>query len=35
VVRQTKVCISIVTYWRVGEVVVEACIKHKTDYVDA
>ncbi|KAK7229734.1 hypothetical protein V2G26_001904 [Clonostachys chloroleuca] len=35
VVRQTKVCISIVTYWRVGDVVVEACIKHKTDYVDA
>ncbi|CAH0047736.1 unnamed protein product [Clonostachys solani] len=35
VVQQTKVCISIVTYWRVGEIVVEACVKHKTDYVDA
>lgn len=34
-VGKAKVCISVVSYWHVGEKVVEACIESKTDYVDA
>lgn len=31
-----KVCISLVTYWRgsIGEVIVQACIQTRTDYLD-
>ncbi|KAK8100932.1 hypothetical protein PG999_011306 [Apiospora kogelbergensis] len=34
-VGKSKVCISVVSYWQVGEKVVEACIESGTDYVDA
>ncbi|KAK6856025.1 hypothetical protein PG995_008176 [Apiospora arundinis] len=34
-VGKAKVCISVVSYWHVGEKVVEACIESRTDYVDA
>lgn len=35
-VGNAKVCISIVTYWKesIGEVVIQACIEKKTDYLD-
>jgi len=32
--KSTKVLISVVTYSKVGDVVIEACIEHGTDYVD-
>ncbi|KAK8034391.1 hypothetical protein PG993_009386 [Apiospora rasikravindrae] len=34
-VGRAKVCISVVSYWQVGEKVVKACIESGTDYVDA
>ncbi|KAI0122865.1 Saccharopine dehydrogenase-domain-containing protein [Xylariales sp. AK1849] len=34
VVRKAKVCIGVVSYWKVGTQVVEACIENGTDYVD-
>ncbi|KAK7966728.1 uncharacterized protein PG986_001005 [Apiospora aurea] len=34
-VGKVKVCISVVTYWQVGEKVVKSCIESGTDYVDA
>ncbi|KAK8066357.1 hypothetical protein PG997_013104 [Apiospora hydei] len=34
-VGKAKVCISVVTYWQVGEKVVKSCIESGTDYVDA
>ncbi|KAI3317787.1 Saccharopine dehydrogenase-domain-containing protein [Xylariaceae sp. AK1471] len=33
-VKQAKVCISVVSYWSVGTAVVEACVESATDYVD-
>ncbi|KAI1179266.1 Saccharopine dehydrogenase-domain-containing protein [Nemania sp. FL0916] len=33
-VKQAKVCISVVSYWSVGTAVVEACVENGTDYVD-
>lgn len=35
-VGNAKVCISVVTYWKesVGEVIVQACIEKRTDYLD-
>ncbi|KAI1653990.1 Saccharopine dehydrogenase-domain-containing protein [Daldinia decipiens] len=34
VVKNSKVCISVVLYWQVGEVVVKSCIENGTDYID-
>ncbi|KAI1099325.1 Saccharopine dehydrogenase-domain-containing protein [Jackrogersella minutella] len=34
IIKDSKVCISVVLYWRVGEVVVKSCIKNGTDYID-
>ncbi|KAK8038157.1 hypothetical protein PG994_014924 [Apiospora phragmitis] len=34
-VGKAKVCISVVSYWQVGEEVVRACVASGTDYVDA
>ncbi|KAI0145153.1 Saccharopine dehydrogenase-domain-containing protein [Xylariaceae sp. FL1272] len=34
-VRSTKVCISIIYYRAGGELVVESCLRNKTDYLDA
>ncbi|KAI1377066.1 hypothetical protein F4677DRAFT_454196 [Hypoxylon crocopeplum] len=34
VVKNSKVCISVVLYWRVGEVVVKSCVQNDTDYID-
>ncbi|KAI0095902.1 Saccharopine dehydrogenase-domain-containing protein [Daldinia grandis] len=34
VVRNSKVCISVVLYWQVGEVVVKSCVENGTDYID-
>jgi short subunit dehydrogenase-like uncharacterized protein len=35
VIKATKICISIVSYSKVGDLVVDSCIRNKTDYVDA
>ncbi|KAK6951511.1 hypothetical protein Daesc_006032 [Daldinia eschscholtzii] len=34
VVKNSKVCISVVLYWQVGEVVVKSCVENGTDYID-
>ncbi|KAI0879879.1 Saccharopine dehydrogenase-domain-containing protein [Annulohypoxylon maeteangense] len=34
VVKNSKVCISVVLYWRVGEAVVKSCVENGTDYID-
>ena len=34
-VGKARVCISVVSYWQVGEKVVKACIESGTEYVDA
>ncbi|CAH0054367.1 unnamed protein product [Clonostachys solani] len=34
VVQQARVCISVVSYWTVGTTVVDACVRHRTDYID-
>ncbi|KAI1390485.1 Saccharopine dehydrogenase-domain-containing protein [Hypoxylon trugodes] len=34
IIKDTKVCISVVLYWQVGEVVVKSCIANGTDYID-
>ncbi|KAI3325289.1 Saccharopine dehydrogenase-domain-containing protein [Xylariaceae sp. AK1471] len=33
-IGNAKVCISVVSYWSVGALVIEACVENKTDYVD-
>jgi short subunit dehydrogenase-like uncharacterized protein len=33
-VKRARVCISVVAYRTVGDVVVEACVESGTDYVD-
>ncbi|KAI1454199.1 Saccharopine dehydrogenase-domain-containing protein [Annulohypoxylon moriforme] len=33
-VKNSKVCISVVLYWRVGGVVVKSCVENGTDYID-
>ncbi|KAI0434040.1 Saccharopine dehydrogenase-domain-containing protein [Xylaria sp. FL1042] len=33
-VKRSRVCISVVTYFTVGEVVVESCVKNGTSYID-
>ncbi|KAI1502999.1 Saccharopine dehydrogenase-domain-containing protein [Biscogniauxia marginata] len=33
-VGNAKVCISVVSYFRVGEAVIEACVENGTDYID-
>lgn len=35
VLRKTTICLSVVSYARVGTQVVEACVENRTDYVDA
>lgn len=34
VIKNSKVCISVVLYWRAGRGVVESCVKNGTDYID-
>ncbi|OTA52450.1 hypothetical protein K449DRAFT_457079 [Hypoxylon sp. EC38] len=34
VVKDSKVCVSVVLYWQVGEVVVQSCVENGTDYLD-
>ncbi|KAI1138406.1 Saccharopine dehydrogenase-domain-containing protein [Hypoxylon sp. FL0543] len=34
VVKDSKVCISVVLYWQVGEAVVKSCVENGTDYID-
>ena len=34
VIKSSKVCISVVLYWQVGEVVVKSCVENGTDYID-
>ncbi|OTB02556.1 hypothetical protein M426DRAFT_74502 [Hypoxylon sp. CI-4A] len=34
VIRDSKVCISVVLYWKVGEVIVKSCVENQTDYID-
>ncbi|KAI1090830.1 Saccharopine dehydrogenase-domain-containing protein [Rostrohypoxylon terebratum] len=34
IIQNSKVCISVVLYWRVGREVVESCVKNGTDYID-
>ncbi|KAI0847186.1 Saccharopine dehydrogenase-domain-containing protein [Daldinia vernicosa] len=34
VVKNSKVCISVVLYWQVGEIVVKSCVENGTDYID-
>ncbi|KAI1396830.1 Saccharopine dehydrogenase-domain-containing protein [Hypoxylon fuscum] len=34
VIKNSKVCISVVSYCEVGEIVVQSCIENGTDYID-
>ncbi|KAI8957275.1 Saccharopine dehydrogenase-domain-containing protein [Daldinia sp. FL1419] len=34
VVKNSKVCISVVLYWQVGEQIVKSCLDNRTDYID-
>lgn len=34
VVKDSKVCVSVVLYWQIGEVIVKSCVENGTDYVD-
>jgi saccharopine dehydrogenase-like NADP-dependent oxidoreductase len=34
VTKKSRVCISVVAYFRVGAQIIEACIENGTDYVD-
>ncbi|KAI5865216.1 hypothetical protein GGS23DRAFT_558207 [Durotheca rogersii] len=34
VTKDSKVCISVVLYWKVGEKVIQSCIENGTDYID-
>ncbi|KAI1407664.1 Saccharopine dehydrogenase [Hypoxylon sp. FL1857] len=34
VVKDSRVCVSVVLYWQVGEVVVQPCVENGTDYID-
>ncbi|KAI1147406.1 Saccharopine dehydrogenase-domain-containing protein [Nemania diffusa] len=33
-VKRSHVCISVVTYFTVGEIVIESCVKNRTSYID-